>query len=259
MNSAGKRPEVVRIALSFAALLILCAGCSDKSKSDDKTTASSKGISKSDLARSSPSLYGWWVQHNSVLPDDRAAWYGSVVAYKRDGDKLYLCTCSHCLDLPHIAEVTWAGNVEVADYGIRITFLSGAQRNVLRMAETTRALDLALLEVDASGLEEGRDYILLSYDPSLGMDILDDAVAVGNPKELSGTVTEGKISQFRRVGDVLEIQTDTAINHGNSGGPLFLKKGDRYHWIGVNDSKFDDSQGLGFAISAGEINKGSSD
>jgi hypothetical protein len=47
------------------------------------------------------------------------------------------------------------------------------------------------------------------------------------------------------------LQIDAPINHGNSGGPLFVKREERYHWIGINTSGFDQANSLGFAIDVG--------
>lgn len=85
-------------------------------------------------------------------------------------------------------------------------------------------------------------------------------IAIGNPlgKELLGTVTSGIISAVNR--DIADetgkkqkfIQTDTAINRGNSGGPLINAKGEV---IGVNTLKQagEGVEGLGFAIPINEI------
>ncbi|HEY0418057.1 MAG TPA: PDZ domain-containing protein, partial [Acetobacteraceae bacterium] len=82
----------------------------------------------------------------------------------------------------------------------------------------------------------------------------DPVIAIGNPLGLGSTVTSGIISALDRDIKVSSvdsfIQTDAAINHGNSGGPLFNKDGEV---IGVNTALYsstDDggSVGLGFAI-----------
>lgn len=86
-------------------------------------------------------------------------------------------------------------------------------------------------------------------------------IAIGNPlgKEFSGTVTSGIISSVNRQlaietnGDALNfIQTDAAINEGNSGGPLMNAKG---QVIGINTAKIGSSgvEGMGFSIPINEI------
>lgn len=84
------------------------------------------------------------------------------------------------------------------------------------------------------------------------------AVAIGNPlgKELLGSVTVGVISAVNRVIDessnIKYIQTDAAINAGNSGGPLVNSKGEV---IGINTAKINATgvEGLGFAIPINQI------
>ena len=50
---------------------------------------------------------------------------------------------------------------------------------------------------------------------------------------------------FRRL-----IQTAAAANHGNSGGPLFVKRNNTYHWIGINTMRIEKASNLGFTITA---------
>jgi S1-C subfamily serine protease len=78
-------------------------------------------------------------------------------------------------------------------------------------------------------------------------------LAVGNPFQLSGTVTLGIVSTKLRSGDQVGsyqdfIQTDAAINPGNSGGALINARGEL---VGINTmivSRSGGNQGLGFAI-----------
>lgn len=77
-------------------------------------------------------------------------------------------------------------------------------------------------------------------------------MAIGNPLGLSHTVTVGVVSAINRplwIGDRHYkhlVQTDAAINRGNSGGPLFNASG---KVIGVNTAVSQSSQGIGFSIS----------
>lgn len=74
-------------------------------------------------------------------------------------------------------------------------------------------------------------------------------IAMGNPFGLSGSITRGIISSLHRsIGQGPYddfLQTDASINFGNSGGPLFNKKGEV---IGINTAIRADGQGIGFAI-----------
>lgn len=77
-------------------------------------------------------------------------------------------------------------------------------------------------------------------------------VAIGNPLSLSNTVTQGIVSGVRRNAARSLIQTDTAVNPGNSGGPLLNREG---AVIGIVTEKIvsDGVEGLGFALPIGEV------
>ena len=111
--------------------------------------------------------------------------------------------------------------------------------------------DIAVIKVDAPAsllkpLAIGNSSQLVVGDP---------VVAVGSPFGLDGTVTAGIVSALHRQIDAPNnftindaIQTDAAINHGNSGGPLFNLRGEV---VGVNaqiQSDSGDNAGIGFAI-----------
>jgi len=107
--------------------------------------------------------------------------------------------------------------------------------------------DLALLKIDAG---DGLPHVTLGN--SDGLRVGEDVVAVGNPFGLGGTVTQGIVSAIGRdinAGPYVDfIQTDAAINRGNSGGPLFDIEG---RVVGVNSAIYSPnggSVGVGFAI-----------
>lgn len=109
--------------------------------------------------------------------------------------------------------------------------------------------DIALLKIAADV-----DLPFVTFGNTDTLRVGDEVVAVGNPFGLGGTVTSGIISALSR--DIRSgpfddfIQTDAAINRGNSGGPLFNNNGDV---IGVNTaiiSPGGGSVGIGFAVPA---------
>jgi len=128
---------------------------------------------------------------------------------------------------------------------------------------TVRLHDDTLLEAELVGSDEKTDLALLkvksdeplpatSWGASDKTRIGDWVVAIGNPFGLGGTVTAGIVSARQR--DINSgpyddfIQTDAAINRGNSGGPMFNLDGGV---IGVNTAIFSPSGGsigIGFAI-----------
>lgn len=114
--------------------------------------------------------------------------------------------------------------------------------------------DLALIKVDAKGLS------FATFGDSSKVMVGDRAIAIGNPlgTELMGTVTQGIISAVNRNVRVDNrtmtlLQTDAAINSGNSGGALINAYGEV---IGINSVKMAASgvEGLGFAIPSNTVN-----
>jgi len=109
------------------------------------------------------------------------------------------------------------------------------------------ANDIAVLKID------GADLPTVQLGDSSDLEVGELAVAIGNPLgQLSGTVTAGIISALDRTitvdgQDMMLLQTDAAINAGNSGGALFNSFGEV---IGINTAKNSGSgiEGLGFAI-----------
>lgn len=128
--------------------------------------------------------------------------------------------------------------------------------------------DDTVLDAQIVGRDERVDIALLKVEPEADLPALnwgdsniarvgDWVVAIGNPFGFSGTVTAGIISARARnirVGSYDDfIQTDAAINRGNSGGPLFNLDG---QVIGVNTAIFSPSGGsvgVGFAASSNLI------
>ena len=111
--------------------------------------------------------------------------------------------------------------------------------------------DLAVLKIDARGLHAAE------FGDSSKLRVGDSVVAIGDPLgvQLRGTMTNGIISAINRdltVGDrtMTLIQTNAALNNGNSGGPLINVYG---QVVGINTMKMGSSsttsvEGLGFAI-----------
>lgn len=108
--------------------------------------------------------------------------------------------------------------------------------------------DLAVIKIDLTGLP------VADLGDSYDLEVGELAVAIGNPlgMEFAGSVTVGVISALNRTVEIDDrtmnlIQTDAAINSGNSGGALLNSKGEV---IGINSVKISASgvEGLGFAI-----------
>ncbi len=135
--------------------------------------------------------------------------------------------------------------IENAD-DIEIEFSDG-RRLPARLIGTDPDTDLALLKV-----EPGEPLSFVSWGNSDGAQVGSWVLAIGNPFGLGGSVSAGIVSARSRdinAGRFDDfIQTDAAINRGNSGGPLFNMKGEV---IGVNTMIFSQtggSVGIGFSV-----------
>ncbi len=115
--------------------------------------------------------------------------------------------------------------------------------------------DLAVLKI------EGENLTAASFGISDRLSVGDKVYAIGNPLELRNTFTDGIISAINRDMDVdgvamTLLQTNAALNSGNSGGPLINQYG---QVVGINTIKmmsgYDTIEGLGFAIPTSVANR----
>ncbi|NOQ96971.1 MAG: trypsin-like serine protease [Calditrichae bacterium] len=158
-------------------------------------------------------------------------------------------------------------NDHVAGEGIEIVVtLPGGERHNAEIIGTDRVSDITLLKID------GRDMPFIKFGDSDDIMVGEWVIAVGNPFGLfelnnQPSVTVGVVSALHRdwgkdreSGRVYldMVQTDAAINNGNSGGPLVNSSG---QVIGMNTFIYTGSAyehgsvGLGFAIPINRINK----
>lgn len=154
---------------------------------------------------------------------------GSIVT--KDG---YILTNSHVI-----------GNGDASEINV---LFSNNKTKKAKLVWNDPTLDLAVIKVNANNLDP------IDLGDSDEVNVGDKAVAIGNPLglELQSTVTSGIISGLNRsvsFGNGAQMdglmQTDAAINAGNSGGALLNSKGEL---IGINTAKAGNSDGIGFAI-----------
>jgi 2-alkenal reductase len=126
--------------------------------------------------------------------------------------------------------------------------LDGGQPVRARLVGEDSILDLALLRIPtpASGLSA------VTFGDSSRLRVGEEVLAIGNPFGLKQTLTVGVVSGMNRILPVLPmnlklplIQTDAAINRGNSGGPLLNRCGEV---IGITTAFVGEEGNLGFSI-----------
>jgi serine protease Do len=162
---------------------------------------------------------------------ERETSLGSGVVVSPDG---YILTNNHVVD----------GATDV-----KVSFYDKAEYPA-KIVGTDKYADIAVLKVNRTGLTS------LPFADSSKAQVGDVVLAMGEPFGLRGTVTMGIISAMGRGGLGIErfedfIQTDAAINQGNSGGALVDVHGDL---VGINTAilsgETGGNQGIGFAIPA---------
>ena len=130
---------------------------------------------------------------------------------------------------------------------IKVTLFNDDTQYDATIVGTDEETDLAVIKIDKTGLTQAE------FADSDSIKVGEFAMAVGSPLGLQSTITCGVVSAVNReVTDAdgktyTLIQTDAAINAGNSGGALVNSEG---KVIGVNTLKLtgDDVEGMGFAI-----------
>lgn len=171
----------------------------------------------------------------ATMPEDSdvtASW-GTGIIIASDG---YIITNAHVIDGASSATVTLSDNTQ---YDAKLVGADAVD-------------DIAVLKIDAAGLTAA------AFGDLSGLAVGDSVVAIGNPlgEDYSGTMTNGIISAIDRNVDydgytMTLLQTNAAINEGNSGGPLVNMYG---QVIGLTNMKmmsyYTTIEGIGFAIPA---------
>ena len=147
------------------------------------------------------------------VPDNVSVGFGSGVVISPDG---YIVTNNHVVEGASKIEVTF----------------NNKHKREAQVVGTDPTTDIALIKVEAKDLE------CLTFGDSDKVRVGEWVLAVGNPFNLNSTVTAGIVSAKARNINILGegtiesfIQTDAAVNPGNSGGALVNTKGDL---VGIN-------------------------
>tara|TARA_R110002073_G_scaffold237509_1_gene398582 strand:+ start:24641 stop:26155 length:1515 start_codon:yes stop_codon:yes gene_type:complete len=169
---------------------------------------------------------------NRVMPR-RAITVGSGVLITSDG---YILTNNHVIE-------------DAVDQGIKVV-LNDKREYPARVVGLDPSTDLAVIKI------QGNDHSAITVGNSETVDVGEWVLAIGNPFKLRSTVTAGIVSALSRDVEIIDdnfriesfIQTDAAINKGNSGGALVNTSG---QLVGINTAIASQSgsyQGYGFAV-----------
>lgn len=190
-----------------------------------------------------PSIVGIKVQYtvNSIFSGSQAATAeGSGIILSEDG---YILTNNHVVsssDSTSYYAVSEATKITVSLYNDTTEYEA-------KVVGTDSQTDLAVIKIDKTGLTPAE------LGNSSSVVVGEFAMAIGNPLGMQSSVTSGIISAVNRTVQSTDgntynlIQTDAAINSGNSGGALVNSEG---KVIGINTLKLNGTgvEGMGFAI-----------
>jgi putative serine protease PepD len=169
-----------------------------------------------------------------------------ITSAQGQGSGFVYDSSGHILTNAHVVE----GSTSVS-----VKFWNGKTLNA-QVVGIDASTDLAVLKVNAPVSE----VFPLSLGDSSKLVVGDTVVAIGSPFGLEGTVTSGIVSALHRemtspnnFAIDNSIQTDAAINHGNSGGPLLDAQGKVVGITSQIESSSKGNEGVGFAVPSNTV------
>ena len=210
-----------------------------------------------------PSYYGYWFGGNQEQETESS---GSGIIVGQNDTELLIATNNHVVEGANSLTVCFtnqdgtaassANDVEntSTDSADDSTDLEGGTAVAAQVKGTDVDNDLAVVSVKLSDIpEDVRNQITVAnLGSSDDLVVGEQVVAIGNALGYGQSVTSGYVSALNKQVSSEDvngtfIQTDTAINRGNSGGALLNMKGEV---VGINSSKIasDSVEGMGFAI-----------
>lgn len=242
---------ILSILIGVGGTLIFLSN-SSQTKETIKTVKEVNVTETNNLSSSLEKIYNSVVVIETFNSNNKLVSSGTGFIYKKDSNNGYIITNQHVVDKASKIKITNMNNIEVE----------------AKMLGSDDYMDIAVLSVDKSAVLQ-----VASIGDNLKSNVGDTVFTVGSPLGIKymGTVTKGIISGKNRqvtvkltngnfVMDVM--QTDAAINPGNSGSPLLNINGEV---IGVTSLKLvqDEIEGMGFALpietvmnSVGKLEKG---
>jgi len=163
--------------------------------------------------------------------------FGQVVQTQGSGSGIIMSSDGYIVTNDHVVDGATSVNV----------ILYNGDSYTAKVIGVDTTTDLAVIKIEPKDTLQYAE-----FGTSSELQVGDLAVAIGNPlgQDFAGTVTVGFISALNRTVQVDGrtynlIQTDAAINEGNSGGALINQQG---QVIGINSVKISSAEGMGFAI-----------
>ena len=163
---------------------------------------------------------------------------GTGFVVGQSNNTTFILTNKHVVDTQKTVSIKWS------DGSLNNGFVIKSARNSNFWKKNIWVNDMALISVNGS---KGMTLPIKKNNEFAG----ENVIAIGTPKGFEFTVTRGIVSAVREKGQI--IQTDAAINKGNSGGPLINSFG---CVVGINTYIYrtdDGEQGLNFAVSSERI------
>lgn len=177
---------------------------------------------------------------------------------KQIANKYIPLTVSIIMEDAHMQPLSF-GSGFIVDNGIVVTnmhVVAGAKNGYIMLSGSTTRHKIS----GYFGLDEKNDLVLLSaptlkgvsinVEQTISTEIGDRIYAIGNPRGLAGTISEGIVSGIRDINNKKLIQITAPISPGSSGGPVFNNNG---KLVGIAVSTIREGQNLNFAIPSSEL------
>lgn len=197
-----------------------------------------------ELIRAAKKASGFDTKSNAIktqkMPSRYDAFLNSVVVLNTSdgiGTGFFVNPNGYILTNSHVVGNDSSVSVKMRDGRVLLGSVEGVNKEK----------DLALIQVF------GNKFPWLVLAPILEVSIGTEVLAIGTPEGLDWSMSKGIVSAVRKLPHRTLIQTDTAINRGNSGGPLISLKNGKVFGVNTLAVRKDIAEGLNFAVSAQDI------
>jgi tetratricopeptide (TPR) repeat protein len=137
-------------------------------------------------------------------------------------------------------------HVVAGTFTVMAVFSDGASSPITSVISDSASKDLIILGASTSQRPA------LPLGDELSLEQGEAVYAIGAPRGLELTLTDGIVSAFRNMDEQFLIQSTAAIGHGSSGGPLFNREG---KVVGITSSLLSDTPGIYFSVGVGDLKR----